>query len=220
MWVDGGEEPWVFYVTGGCCGGMEVDEPHISFGVPFSVVSGAFEMDYIAYRTGLMDTSAVSRFNLVTSVAEGKGTVTPESGDYLSGQIVKVTATPETGWLFDHWSGDISSDYNPKTIRMTGDMNISAHFRDPATTAHTEVKNDPELISCFYNPVQKVLFIKAGIAEKFHMSIFSMDGKSLLSKELNGDTHQEIPLNEIRRGMYLIRFEFDGKSESGRLFIQ
>jgi hypothetical protein len=221
IWVDGGEEPWVFYVTSGCCGGIEVEEPHISFGVPFSVYSGAFDIDYIAYKTGLTDTSAVSRFDLVTSVAEGKGTVTPESGDFLSGRIVKVNATPETGWLFDHWSGDLSGSYNPKTIRITGDMTIYAHFiDDPAHTSQTEVKKDPEQISYFYNPAQKVLFVEADASEKLHISIFSIDGKMLLSKELNNITQQEIPLSELRNGMYLIQFKFDGKSESGRLIIR
>ena len=221
IWVDGGHEPWVFYVTSGCCGGIEVEEPHISFGVPFSIYSGAFDIDYIAYKTGLTDTSAVSRYDLATSVAEGKGTVTPESGDFLSGQIIKVNATPETGWLFDHWSGDLSGSYNPKTIRITGNMNISAHFvQDPTHTTQTEVKNDPEQISYFYNPVQKILLIETDAYEKLHMSIYSIDGKILLSKKWNNITQKEIPLGEFKSGIYLIQFRFDGKSESGRLVIR
>ncbi len=58
----------------------------------------------------------------------GSGQVTPNSGTYTEGTQVQLTATPDSGWNFTGWSGDLSGTTNPATISMSSDKNITAVF--------------------------------------------------------------------------------------------
>ena len=58
----------------------------------------------------------------------GNGTVTPGSGDYEAGSTVTLTATPDTGATFDHWSGDASGTDPVVDIEMTSDKEVTANF--------------------------------------------------------------------------------------------
>ena len=63
----------------------------------------------------------------------GTVTVTPAqpSGGYVNGTTVTVTAVPEDGYEFDHWSGAVSSSDNPLTVSMASDTQIAASFKKP-----------------------------------------------------------------------------------------
>jgi len=58
----------------------------------------------------------------------GNGTVTPGSGDYEAGSTVTLTATPDTGAVFDHWEGDASGTNPVVNILMTSDKEATAVF--------------------------------------------------------------------------------------------
>ncbi|MGP3778183.1 InlB B-repeat-containing protein [Halanaerobium saccharolyticum] len=65
---------------------------------------------------------------------EGQGTVTqevvstPQGDSYTEGTVVKLTANPADGWIFDHWSGDLTGTENPKNITVDAEKNIKATF--------------------------------------------------------------------------------------------
>ncbi len=70
--------------------------------------------------------------NLTISV-EGEGTTDPSAGNnsYAYGTQVNLTATPDEGWYFSHWSGNVTAGNETNaniTIVMDGDKNITAHF--------------------------------------------------------------------------------------------
>ena len=55
---------------------------------------------------------------------------------YPPGSIVEFSATPDTGWEFEQWTGDISSDQstqNPIQITINDDYKINAVFRQTIT---------------------------------------------------------------------------------------
>jgi hypothetical protein len=56
---------------------------------------------------------------------EGNGSVEEES---LSRMTVQLTATPEPGWEFAGWTGDVQSNENPLTIDLDDDFTIVAMF--------------------------------------------------------------------------------------------
>lgn len=59
----------------------------------------------------------------------GNGTVTPAPvAPYLYGAVVTLTATPDTGWSFAGWSGDLSGTANPATITLNGDKVVTSTF--------------------------------------------------------------------------------------------
>jgi len=60
----------------------------------------------------------------------GQGTVIwdPIQETYTHGTQIILTAIPNTGWTFSHWTGDFTGSTNPSTITMTTDKTITAHF--------------------------------------------------------------------------------------------
>ena len=77
-------------------------------------------------------TAGVTEYNLTISATAG-GTTEPVPGDYLYviGTPVDVSATPDSGYVFSHWSGDVPSGHeydNPVTLTMNADTTVTANF--------------------------------------------------------------------------------------------
>jgi hypothetical protein len=71
----------------------------------------------------------------VTVSTVGQGTVNLNStGPYYYGEVVQLTAVPEAGWSFDHWSGDLSGSVNPATLSITGNMSVTVTFTQDVYT--------------------------------------------------------------------------------------
>ncbi len=66
----------------------------------------------------------------LTTTIEGEGNVSPSEGSYEEGSTVTLIATPEDGWVFSGWSGDISDTSASITITMDADKSITANFTD------------------------------------------------------------------------------------------
>ena len=65
----------------------------------------------------------------VTINVNGNGTVTgANTGTYLEGTELSLTATPAEHHEFTGWTGDVTSTDNPLTIPVDGDKNITANF--------------------------------------------------------------------------------------------
>ncbi len=58
----------------------------------------------------------------------GSVTKTPDQPSYTYGTVVWLTANPEPGYAFSHWTGDISGNKNPEYINMTGNKVVAAVF--------------------------------------------------------------------------------------------
>ena len=87
------------------------------------------------------DLTVIALFNfpeyMLTIDVDGNGSVTPESGMY--GGEVTVVATPDEGYHFVSWSGDIESTAKTLYIMMDSAISITAHFAEgeaSSLTAH------------------------------------------------------------------------------------
>jgi uncharacterized repeat protein (TIGR02543 family) len=68
-------------------------------------------------------------FTLTVTVSPAdSGTISPNGGTYDTGTEVTLTATPATGFAFDHWSGDISGNVTSTNVTMDAARNITANF--------------------------------------------------------------------------------------------
>ncbi len=65
-----------------------------------------------------------------TFYVHGSGSIAmnPDLFAFLPGAEVEVTAIPDSGYLFDYWSGDLTGEQNPDTVLMDGDKVIHAYF--------------------------------------------------------------------------------------------
>jgi uncharacterized repeat protein (TIGR02543 family) len=74
-------------------------------------------------------TGACTQYTLTTNtVGNGSISLNPPGGTYCEGTVVTLTATPDPGWQFDGWSGDLSGTQNPTTITMGSNKNVTATF--------------------------------------------------------------------------------------------
>ena len=72
--------------------------------------------------------TAGTLFHVTVSSAAG-GSVTPTSFDVQSNATIIVTAIADPNYQFDIWDGAAVSMNNPLTLTVTGDLNLTAHFR-------------------------------------------------------------------------------------------
>ncbi len=77
--------------------------------------------------------SGSASYTLTVSAVSGRVSVSPAASSYASGTQVMLTATPDSGYDFDRWSGDSQSRENPLVITMDGNKTITANF----TTVYT-----------------------------------------------------------------------------------
>ena len=92
-----------------------------------------------------LDKSVIATFTQITydltMNVVGNGTISPESGVhiYLEGAVVEISATPDEGWEFSGWSGDITDTSATAQITMDSDKSVIAHFADIAPPVISEI---------------------------------------------------------------------------------
>jgi len=72
---------------------------------------------------------AINQYELTINI-EGQGTTNPGEGtyEYDEGYSVRITATPSEGYLFSHWTGDVTGSDNPIIVIMNSDKTVTAQF--------------------------------------------------------------------------------------------
>jgi uncharacterized repeat protein (TIGR02543 family) len=68
----------------------------------------------------------------VNTIGSGSVTLNPAGGIYNWGTMVTLTATANSGFQFDNWSGDLSGSANPAMITINGNKSIAAVFGSTA----------------------------------------------------------------------------------------
>lgn len=79
------------------------------------------------------------------TVISEHGTVikNPDQATYQEGDVVQLTATPNLGWVFMNWSGDLNTNINPVTMTIQGNTIITANYTDSFTlTFDSDASND------------------------------------------------------------------------------
>ncbi len=86
--------------------------------------------------------SVIYERNTVTLTVNvsGSGNVNRDDpGPYLYGDVVELTAVPETGWHFANWTGDLTGSDNPETITLNGNRTVTAVFAKDTVTLTVNV---------------------------------------------------------------------------------
>ena len=81
--------------------------------------------------------ASAQTYTLTTVVSPpGTGSVSPSGGQYESGAQVTITASPASGYTFDHWSGSASDTSPTISITMNYDHSIAANFVAASADRH------------------------------------------------------------------------------------
>jgi uncharacterized repeat protein (TIGR02543 family) len=111
----------------------------------------------LALIIGVIGCGGKKEYSL-TIVVNGQGITAPGAGThkYDKGSSVTVTATPASGWSFDHWSGDTSGTSATVTITMDSNKSLTANFSKITYTLTTGVNGtgaiDPAVGDHMYDP--------------------------------------------------------------------
>jgi uncharacterized repeat protein (TIGR02543 family) len=106
-----------------------------------ATVNGSFSGNVDWAVVALEIKPKISQYTLTANTA-GSGSVTlnPPGGTYDAGTEVTVTATPNAGFVFSGWSGDLSGSTNLATITMDSDKSVTAIFEVKGPIVHEETK--------------------------------------------------------------------------------
>ncbi len=67
-------------------------------------------------------------YALTITSAHGTVAKNPDQATYPEYGMVQLTATPEPGWNFVNWSGDLTSSDNPASITIQGNTSVTANY--------------------------------------------------------------------------------------------
>jgi len=116
---------------------------------------------------------AAGTYTLAASISpSGAGSVSPSGGEYESGVQVTLTASPASGYTFDHWSGGASGTASTITITMDSDKSLIANFETVST-----VSVDYEVIILYGSAYLSVRV--EGPQESYDIILFDPEGESV-----------------------------------------
>ena len=145
---------------------------------------------------------------LTINTANGSVTTSPNpvNGTYDNGTVVTLTATPDSGYQFDSWSGDVSGSTNQITITMDADKTVTATFSVTLGINEEQFKIPFKL---YPNPVKDVLHIDSEEDVK-KIKIYNAIGREVvIIKSFEEDT---INVADLSQGIYFMIIE----TESGK----
>jgi Divergent InlB B-repeat domain/Right handed beta helix region len=154
------------------------------------------------------DTTVSKQVSLALTVI-GSGTVTPGNGLYNRDSLVNLTATPDSGWIFHSWSGDVSSTYNSVDVSMTGDKHIMASFYEVESPASSGDLLRSDGISYYPVPVKDRLTI-TNTGRESSIAGYMQNGQRVLLRKTYGDDDVHINTQDWTPGIYLFRVSRGG----------
>ena len=96
-----------------------------------TVTTGAANVAGVPMASNFVWTfTTISAITYTLNVTAVNGTVVknPSQVSYANGTIVQLTATPDAGYSFTSWSGDLAGIVSPATILMNANKNVTANF--------------------------------------------------------------------------------------------
>jgi len=164
------------------------------------------------------------------------GTITqsPTGSSHLAGTPVTVTATPNAGYEFAGWSGDItgSSTTNPMTVVMDGNKNITANFREVQIPQPVQPSLTPGevrivggldgYINATTNPNVTIRFRRTS-AGTVTVKVYDLRGRLVMEKTKDGQAgiDDDIVWNaaDLPAGIYVARVTGTGMQRSLRIAV-
>ena len=132
-------------------------------------------------------------------VGNGSVSNSPNNTTYHYGDVVELTATPDSGWAFSEWQSDLSGNTNPESITIDDYKTITAVFTNTGAIDDDTLN---QAINIYPNPTKNNINID--VADNLiieNISILNMEGKVLWQQE----NTENISLQNFERGMYLIK---------------
>jgi uncharacterized protein (TIGR02145 family) len=125
---------------------------------------------------------------------EGGGSVNetiisnPSGREYPDGTVVRLTAIPESGWMFDSWREDLMGNQSPRDILIDAEKNIKAIFRRQliaSLNCQSPINNGTIVSGRPTSGVNSIISYSGGIASPHNGQIVQSSGVTGLTATLN-----------------------------------
>ncbi len=161
---------------------------------------------------------ALPTYNIqIYKEGEGDVTVDPPGWTYLDSTQITLTAVPDSGYVFDQWTGNVFSTDNPLVVTVTSDLILFANFK--SLPLHTEGSSDPERhdptfpVKIFPNPVHGSLqFV---LSDKYSgrgdVKIYDANGECVLTVPIdklikNQENNFVLDVSTLPPGIFTVQF--------------
>ncbi len=140
----------------------------------------------------------------VSVVGSGSVIKDPDMTMYPIGTEVELTAIPDLGWAFEHWSGNLWGSHNPDTIVMNTNKSVTAHFIEDAFIAENLQAGHQNSFVIAPNPSAGLVNITYSATSSFAVQVQIYDVTGKLVRTL----HKAESVNQI---------QWDGKDSNGNI---
>jgi uncharacterized repeat protein (TIGR02543 family) len=112
-------------------------------------------------------------YTLAITSAHGSVAKYPDQATYHYGDVVALSATPDTDWFFVDWTGDLTSSDNPCVVTIQGNTSVTANYTDSltlpdddeftltVTSDHGTVTEEPDQATYHYGDLVQLTAIPA-----------------------------------------------------------
>ncbi len=145
-------------------------------------------------------------------VGEGEVELDPAGGTYFPGDVVDVTAVPDEGWQFSHWSGGLGGSENPATLTLGENVMIIANFEQiTGIAAANAMPTEYRLWQNYPNPFNPSTTISFDLKQPglTTLKIFDAKGQqvAVLINEYMPSGHHRVQFNahHFAAGVYICK---------------
>ncbi len=152
-------------------------------------------------------------FTLTRSATNGSIWLNPNQSSYYNGTVVNIVADPDSGYVFDSWSGDtgVIEDQNRQNIVIDHDMSITAHFVEETGISGLSAENNGITVYPNPNNGQEVNIEMEDIQGEVIVSVYDISAAKCYENTYHSKSII-IPFSEmemIKSGYYLIKITTD-----------
>ncbi|WP_299680919.1 InlB B-repeat-containing protein [uncultured Tenacibaculum sp.] len=170
-------------------------------------------------------TAVFSRIQRTLTVNATNGTVTisnpfavrninntPTTGQVDDGTTLRLTATPNVGYQFDGWSGDLSGTTNPIDVVMDADKTVTAMFS--AVTASVVDEEFDKEVKIYPIPTSDILNIEVTTGYDIKKVVLY----SIVGKKVSETKERKMNLSSLVNGIYILKVtNSEGRVASRRI---
>lgn len=155
-------------------------------------------------------TFELSRINVEVEYNAEEGNVSGNgTGLYPYGTRINITAIPNNGYTFSHWTNDAGDQIcNDATLSIIATEDIILRPIFSAISVGADTLNEKDIVRIYPNPVHAHLNIAGEFDEIQKLTFITIDGKTVKIKSgyRPGD---KIDVTQLPNGLYLLQIETD-----------
>ena len=167
------------------------------------------------------DTISESIYYELNLTINGEGSIFPMNKYHMKDSNLTLNATPENGWKFNSWSGDVNSSVNPLIISPSENIFIQANFEN---TTSVPYDNELDRIHIYPNPVTNGYLVlefhesRAGVI----IELTNLGGRRIMKETAGGNCSRMIinGFDELPGGVYILKLETEIQTVYKKILIR